>query len=107
MSRCELFIQLLKMLDNEQIDFARELLANNNLKNKELFEYHDQDGNTLLHRYLVKNKPEIVRFLIYNGAEVNVLNKDGWLPFHLAVFCSADINILQCIVDASHGKYTR
>ncbi|CAF0748108.1 unnamed protein product [Didymodactylos carnosus] len=105
MSKCELFIKLLKMLDSEQIDFARELLSNNN---KELlFEYLDQDGNTLLHRYLIKNKPEIVRFLIKNGASVNVLNRDGWLPLHLAAFCCSDLDILQCIIDSSHGKYTR
>ncbi|MEG5063542.1 ankyrin repeat domain-containing protein [Microcoleus sp. B3-A4] len=45
----------------------------------------DEYGNTPLHLAVRDNRPEIVYFLIKNGAKLNVENKEGNTPLHLAV----------------------
>jgi len=45
----------------------------------------DKSGNTPLHLAVQNNRPEIVYFLIDNGAKVNVKKSDGQTPLHLAV----------------------
>ena len=46
----------------------------------------DQSGNTPLHLAIQDDRPEIVSFLIANGAKVNVKNRNGETPLHIAVF---------------------
>ncbi|MCU0547580.1 MAG: ankyrin repeat domain-containing protein [Oscillatoriaceae cyanobacterium Prado104] len=44
----------------------------------------DEYGNTPLHRAVQDNRPEIVSFLIANGAELNVKNESENTPLHLS-----------------------
>ncbi|MEG4323099.1 MULTISPECIES: ankyrin repeat domain-containing protein [unclassified Microcoleus] len=46
----------------------------------------DQSGNTPLYLAVQDNRPEMVSFLIANGAQVNVKNNSGWTPLDIAVF---------------------
>jgi|GEM_PF-609235 ankyrin repeat protein/serine/threonine protein kinase len=45
----------------------------------------DKSGDTPLHIAVQDNRPEIVYFLIVNGAKVNVKNSEGQTPLHIAV----------------------
>ena len=45
----------------------------------------DQSGNTPLYLAVKDNRPEMVSFLIANGAQVNVKNNYGWTPLDIAV----------------------
>ena len=45
----------------------------------------DESKNTPLHLAVQDNRPEIVSFLIANGAKVNVENNEGNTPLHLAI----------------------
>ncbi|MBE9183725.1 ankyrin repeat domain-containing protein [Microcoleus sp. LEGE 07076] len=45
----------------------------------------DESGNTPLHLAVQEDRPEIVSFLIANGAKLNIENKSGDTPLHLAV----------------------
>jgi cytohesin len=47
----------------------------------------DAEGNRPIHITASKNKWDMVRFLIANGAEVNVANKTGVQPIHHAANC--------------------
>ena len=42
-------------------------------------------GNTFLHLATIENYPEIVKYFIEKGANVNVQNKEGNTPLHLAI----------------------
>ena len=46
----------------------------------------DESGNTPLHLAVQDERPQIVSFLIANGAKVNVKNNNGQTPLHIAVF---------------------
>jgi ankyrin repeat protein/serine/threonine protein kinase len=45
----------------------------------------DESGDTSLHLAVHDNRPEIVSFLIANGAKLNVENIEGNTPLHLAI----------------------
>ena len=42
-------------------------------------------GNTFLHLAVIENYPEIVKYFVEKGANLNVQNKDGNTPLHLAL----------------------
>ena len=42
-------------------------------------------GNTFLHLAVIENYPEIVKYFVEKGANINVQNKDGNTPLHLAL----------------------
>ena len=45
-------------------------------------DWQDEDGSTALHRCAGRsNSPEIARMLIDAGADMNILNNDGQLPY--------------------------
>ena len=43
-----------------------------------------QKGNTALHIAVLANKMEVVKFLIENGARVNVQSELGFTPLYMA-----------------------
>lgn len=45
----------------------------------------DSGGWTPLHLAVEKNHLEVVKQLIWSGADVNVISNDGWTPLHVAV----------------------
>ncbi len=44
---------------------------------KELLTYKDGDGYTALHRASYSNQPEVVLFLLKNGADIHSTTEDG------------------------------
>ncbi|MGQ3889833.1 ankyrin repeat domain-containing protein [Legionella sp. CNM-1927-20] len=65
---------------NGDVKYLEELLANNIL----LLDLRDHYGNTLLHLAIMNEDVVVVKFLLENGALVNVVNGAGAYPLHFA-----------------------
>lgn len=94
------FNRLMYLLDTDDLDEARLLLKRQTiLSSNNLFDKFDQDDNTLLHRYVLRNQADAVHLLLEYGASVYSVNKYGWLPIHLAAYCGSDRTILEYLVE--------
>ena len=58
----------------------------------------DELGNTLLHDAIQNHCFEFIKILIKNGANVNIKNKEGFTPLHLASI--SDIEIVKFLLDS-------
>ncbi|MCP4149977.1 MAG: ankyrin repeat domain-containing protein [bacterium] len=80
-----------------ELEKVRELSKNN----KSLINAKDENGYQPLHIATVEGYPEIVRFLISCGADINGKTKsDEWAPLHLAVRFYK-INIVKLLLKKS------
>ena len=94
------FYRLMYLLDTDDLDEARILLKRQTmLSSHNLFDKFDQDDNTLLHRYVLRNQADAVHLLLEYGASVYSVNKYGWLPIHLAAYCRSDRTILEYLLE--------
>ncbi|CAF1018653.1 unnamed protein product [Rotaria magnacalcarata] len=98
-SSCD-FNRLMYLLDTNNLDEARLLLKRQTLLvQNNLFDRFDNDNNTLLHRYVVRNQEDAVHLLLEHGASVYSINKYGWLPIHLAAYCGHNRTILKYLIE--------
>ncbi|XP_066598176.1 ankyrin repeat domain-containing protein 49-like [Prorops nasuta] len=63
------------------------------IKDKSLLYATDQDGYTPLHRACYGNHPEVIKWLIDQGADISAKTNDGWQPLHSACYW----NNIECI----------
>lgn len=78
---------LTKLIDKNDLDGVKELLK----KHKLNINHKDKYGNTPLH-YAVLESPQLVQFLIDNGANVNAVDNDEHTPLHVAIAAKTNIN---------------
>lgn len=95
------------MIDNMSLyEYAVRALKNNDLSaiisiSKDInLDTVDSHGETLLWKAVQKGKVDIAEVLINAGANINLPDKDGWSPLHMAVL-NQDINMVDLIL-----KYT-
>lgn len=94
------FNRLMYLLDTDNLDDARLLLKHQTLVTRNnLFDKLDDDDNTLLHRYVLRNHADAVHLLLEYGASVYSVNKYGWLPIHLAAYCGHNRTITQYLLE--------
>ncbi|CAF1052569.1 unnamed protein product [Adineta steineri] len=88
------------LLDTNNLEEARLLLKRETiLKRNNLLDKFDNDNNTLLHRYILRNQADAVHLLLEYGASIYSINKYGWLPIHLAAYCGHDQLILKYLIE--------
>ena len=88
------------LLDTNNLDEARLLLKRQTiLMRNNLFDKLDNNDNTLLHRYVLRNQADAVHLLLEYGASVYSFNKYGWLPIHLAAYCGQNRTILKYLLE--------
>ncbi|CAF3395413.1 unnamed protein product [Rotaria sp. Silwood1] len=98
-STCD-FNRLMYLLDTNNLDDARILLKRQTIvMRNNLFDKLDNDNNTLLHRYVLRNHADAVHLLLEYGASVYSVNKYGWLPIHLAAYCGHNRTIIQYLLE--------
>ncbi|CAF1226899.1 unnamed protein product [Rotaria sp. Silwood1] len=94
------FNRLMYLLDTNNIEEARLLLKQQTLLiRNNLFDKFDNNNNTLLHRYVLRNQEDAVHLLLEYGASVYSLNKYGWLPIHLAAYCGQNHTIVKYLLE--------
>ncbi len=86
-------------------DFKRKmvLLQNNGFNIKEL----DKKGNSLLHYAIKKEKTPLVKELVTLGLDVNVKNKQGITPLHLASMMGKDTKIINYLLSVGADKNSK
>jgi ankyrin repeat protein len=88
------------LLDTNNLDEARLLLKRQTiLIRNNLFDKFDNDDNTLLHRYILRDQIDAVHLLLEYGASVYSVNKHGWLPIHLAAYCGHNRTLLKYLIE--------
>lgn len=55
------------------------------LQNKNVIDFVDKDGRTLIFYAILQGNFEAVKILINNNAELNLKDNNGWAPLHYAV----------------------
>eukprot|EP00794_Sanderia_malayensis_P004237 gene4237-4800_t len=68
----------------------------------------DDHGDSLLHRAAQEGDVDCIRVLVKHGADVNIKNKEGWPPVHLALSHSnipAMVYLIEC--GANMEGYTK
>lgn len=86
----------MKACECGDIDFVREALKHN----KSLANARDRKGgDTALMKAACNGKKNVVKFLIENGADVNMKNYIGFTAIHWA-FDSEDLSIIELLVNA-------
>ena len=68
----------------------------------------DEYGQTLLHKAAMEGDVDCIRVLFKHGAEVNIKNRDGWPPVHLALThgnLSSMVYLIEC--GAKMEEYTQ
>ncbi|XP_056652589.1 protein phosphatase 1 regulatory subunit 12C isoform X2 [Monodelphis domestica] len=65
-----------------------------------LLDSTNADGISALHQACIDENPEVVRFLVEEGASVNQADNEGWTPLHVAASCGY-LDIAQYLL--SHG----
>ena len=94
------FNRLMYLLDTDNLDDARILLKRQTIAMRNnLFDKLDNNNNTLLHRYVLRNQADAVHLLLEFGASVYSVNQYGWLPIHLAAYCGHNRTILQYLLE--------
>ncbi|CAF0753825.1 unnamed protein product [Brachionus calyciflorus] len=87
--------------DNANLEALEYLLQIKREDNIPIHQIVDQDGNTLLHKAIIYNQYDIVRFLIKNHAIlINCKNNFDLYPIHLCVL-KGDMPILRLIARES------
>ncbi len=66
----------------------------------------DNRGNTPLHWAAMKDKPETVKLLMENGADIESKDADGWTPLHYAAAFSS-LQTVQTLVDLGADKMSK
>ena len=66
-------------------------------KNSADLTVQDERGNTALHIAAARGAQDVVQFLINKGADRNALDKDGAIPFQVAIALARDFNIVQLL----------
>lgn len=61
------------------------------------------DGTTLLGRYILHATPDMIRFLLDNGLDVNAAAKEGMTPLHLTAFLQEPISFLKAKLLIAYG----
>ena len=62
-------------------------------------DYQDKNGNTLLHKLVLKNRSDLIKSLVENGANPNIQNKEGNTIMHLAARNEVEINNFGLLLD--------
>ncbi|XP_014286618.1 ankyrin repeat domain-containing protein 49 [Halyomorpha halys] len=88
--------ELLWAAENGHLDVVENLLE----KDITLLHVTDKDGYTPLHRACYNNHPEIVKYLLQEGAKHDASTVDNWQPLHSA--CKWN-NIECAALLLSHG----
>jgi len=68
----------------------------------------DEYGETLLHKAAMEGDVDCIRVLFKHGADVNMKNRDGWPPVHLALKhgnLSSMVYLIEC--GANMDEYTQ
>ncbi|EKV57225.1 ankyrin repeat-containing protein [Brachyspira hampsonii 30446] len=66
----------------------------------------DNRGNTPLHWAAMKDKPETIKLLMDNGADIEAKDADGWTPLHYAAAFSS-LQTVQTLVDLGADKMSK
>lgn len=69
----------------EDFNFNPALANKDNEYYINLLEMRDDYGNTILHNSIIENHPDLVLYLLYKGVDVDVQNRDGDTPLHIAM----------------------
>ena len=92
------------MIDNLSIfECAVQALNNNDIAvvmsiSKELdLDFADSDGETLLWKAVQRKNIGIVEALLNAGASINIPDKAGWFPLHIAVQ-NQDVNMVKLLL---------
>ena len=64
-----------------------------------MFQSVDEQGRTCLHVAANSGHYDMVQVLIGQGAELDVLDKDGWLPTHYAAHAGF-LDVVKLLVEA-------
>lgn len=73
--------------DNGNISIISQLKEQNT---QEIFSHRRHNGWTWLHAALMNGDGDAVKFLVEQGADVNVKANDGWTPLHMAAASFVD-----------------
>ncbi|WP_295159424.1 ankyrin repeat domain-containing protein [uncultured Brachyspira sp.] len=73
------------------------------LKDPSVINDVDNRGNTPLHWAAMKDKPDTIKLLMENGADIEAKDEDGWTPLHYAAAFSS-IQTVQTLVDLNADK---
>ena len=71
---------LFNAVENNNKEVARVLVEFLISKGADLYAMTEKDGDSPLHYAVMKNNPELVKFLIEHGAYINVKNKKWETP---------------------------
>jgi ankyrin repeat protein len=63
--------------------------------------YIDSEGQTPLHRSCKIGNIDIVKLLLNNGASLNLTNRHGWYPIHIASYFGYTNLVIYLIQQAS------
>lgn len=63
-------------------------------------DYKGNDGATLLHYAAASDHPEVVRFFIERGLDVNAKDNDSWTPLIAAATNTDSVEVLKALIDA-------
>jgi ankyrin repeat protein len=91
-------------MENVNIEIIEYLLKLKKDENVTVSQIVDQDGNTLLHKAILYNQYDVIRYLVKNHAElVNICNHFGVYPIHLCVVkCSMPVLRLISLESRKH-----
>ena len=102
--RIQNLIEVVDMIDNLSLyEYALQSLNNNDTAavisiSKELSsDFADSDGETLLWKAVQRKKIDIAEALLNAGANINIPDKAGWFPLHIAVQ-NQDINMVDLLL---------
>ena len=75
---------------NKDIEMGTHLIRNSIIKTFDVNKIREYDGNSALHLAIAKNDLSFAKLLIDNGADLNMKNKIGQTPFHIAAFVGSN-----------------
>lgn len=87
---------------DEDVNKLNKILLNN--YNSINLNYIDIEGQTPLHRGCTNGNLDIVKLLINYGADLNLTNRFGWYPIHIASYFG-HVNIVLYLIEKSSNEY--